>query len=67
MGRDAPAMRGKVGALGFYWVTIGLEKGGVLWCGPWAAGAWGQEAAVCSNVIFCLWLSGAVSSVLAFQ
>ena len=32
-----------------------------------ALGCWGivTEAAVCSNVIICLWLQGAVSSVLA--
>ena len=32
--------------------------------GSWAIG---QEAAVCSNVIFRLWLQGVVSSVRAFQ
>ena len=27
------------GALGSYWIIIGLKKGGVLLCGPWAVGA----------------------------
>ena len=58
--RDAPALRGKVGALSFYWVIIGSKRVGVAAVGP--LGCWGskQEAAVGSHVVFRLRLSEAL-------
>ena len=59
---------GGVGALSSYWIITGLKRGwgGCYFKAPGLLGTiatqqvWGgfAQAAVCSNVIFCLWQGG---------
>ena len=68
--RDTPALRGGGFELllDYNWIKKGaLERG--FGSAVWPLGCWNvvTQAGVCSNVIFCLWLWGVVSSLLAFQ